>query len=70
MTASGHLMDVIFYEKIHIICQNIIWLRIQSQECFEISLFYYKNRKITAFNSACGHAHNFFPLEKIITKDN
>lgn len=33
-------------------------------------VYFIKNRKITAFNSACGHAHNFFPLEKIITKDN
>lgn len=62
-------MDEIFYEKIHIICQNIMASH-PVAGVLEISLFYYKNRKITALIQHVGAHINFFPLEKIITKYN
>lgn len=63
MTASSQVMDEIFYEKIHIICQNIMASH-PVTGVLEISLFYYKNRKITAFISACGRTHQFFSSRK------
>lgn len=63
MTASSQVMDEIFYEKIHIICQNIMASH-PVAGVLEISLFYYKHRKITAFNSACGRTHQIFFLSK------
>lgn len=63
MTASSQVMDEIFYEKIHIICQNIMASH-PVAGVLEINLFYYKNRTITAFNSACGRIHQFFSSRK------